>query len=125
MGIFSRGNDGGQALPLGASQSGGMGMHQPMMGMGMQQQPMMGMGMKAMPMMMMANMFGGGKSGGTGTGGSGYEKPGADIDTDKNPLIEKMDELIATMKEYKPVVHMDGQKVGEILADAAPSKGVA
>ena len=38
MGIFSRGNDGGQALPLGASQSGGMGMHQPMMGMGMQQQ---------------------------------------------------------------------------------------
>ena len=87
---------------------------------------MMGMGMKAMPMMMMANMLGGGKGGGSGTGGgSGYEKPGADIDTDKNPLIEKMDELIATMKEYKPVVHMDGQKVGEILADAAPSKGVA
>jgi|3_EtaG_2_1085321.scaffolds.fasta_scaffold08334_5 hypothetical protein len=51
MGIFSRGNDGGQALPLGASQSGGMGMHQPMMGMGMQQQPMMGMGMQQQPMM--------------------------------------------------------------------------
>lgn len=59
MGIFSRGNDGAQALPLGAAQNNmGMGMQQPMMGMGMQQpmgmgmqqQPMMGMGMQQQPM---------------------------------------------------------------------------
>ena len=50
MGIFSRGNDGAQALPLGAAQNNmGMGMQQPMMGMGMQQP--MGMGMQQQPMM--------------------------------------------------------------------------